>query len=294
MWRFFLQSRVWRGRLTVGILAMGWFALAPGAVLGEQMAGVTVTDPWRTSAVVASLAALPRKATARIVFDEFVAASEYGDIPARIHAVANTMGEILDSAYVAQYSVAEYKARTQEYIDRFGKDVDIWEIGNEVNGEWLGDQSAVVQKITGAYDLVKRAGGRTALTLYYNKTCYDRAGNEMFAWTSRNIPAAIKNGVDYVLVSYYEDDCPGPLPNWQSVFAQLGEVFPNAKLGIGECGTTRKKYKADYIRRYYLMAIDHPRYVGGHFWWYFNEDMVPRGTTLWNLLAQVLQAQAVK
>ena len=42
------------------------------------------------------------------------------------------------------------------------------------------------------------------------------------------------------------------------------------------------------------MAIDHPRYVGGHFWWYFNEDMVPRGTTLWNLLAQVLQAQAVK
>lgn len=135
MWRFFLQSRAWKGRLTVGILAIGSFALAPGAVLGEQMAGVTVTDPWRTSAVVASLAALPRKATARIVFDEFVAASEYGDIPARIHAVANTMGEILDSAYVDQYSVAEYKARTQEYLDRFGKDIDIWEIGNEVNGE---------------------------------------------------------------------------------------------------------------------------------------------------------------
>lgn len=38
--------------------------------------------------------------------------------------------------------------------------VDIWVIGNEINGEWLGDTAGVVAKMTGAYDVVKAAGKR--------------------------------------------------------------------------------------------------------------------------------------
>jgi hypothetical protein len=264
-------------------------ASAGNAVPDHWMVGVTVTDPWRTAAVVEALAALPRRPTARIVFDEFVPASAYGDIPGRIHAVAHVMGGILDSAYVARYSVERYDRRVNEYVRRFADDVDIWEIGNEVNGEWLGDPEAVVRKITVAYDAVRGRHSRTALTLYYNETCSEKPANRMFEWAQRNIPQRIKDGVDYVFVSYYEDDCEGPPPDWEAVFRQLGDMFPGASLGIGECGTTKASRKAALIQRCYGMRIDHPRFIGGYFWWYFNEDMVPRGRPLWRLLEQVQQ-----
>jgi hypothetical protein len=54
-------------------------------------------------------------------------------------------------------------------------------------------------------------------------------------------------------------------------------MFPTAQLGIGECGTVVQARKAAYLTRYYSMRIDNPRYIGGYFWWYFSEDMVPPG-----------------
>ena len=49
------------------------------------------------------------------------------------------MGEILDSFFVKNISTAAYGTRTTEYLNTLGDNVDIWEIGNEINGEWLGD-----------------------------------------------------------------------------------------------------------------------------------------------------------
>src|SRR5690606_2330087 len=82
---------------------------------------------------------------------------------------------------------------------------------------------------------------------------------------------------------YYEDDCNDLQPAWQDVFDALGAVFTTSSLAIGECGTTRAARKARYAERYYRgmsssdpafanMHVSHPRYVGGLFWWYFNED----------------------
>lgn len=145
--------------------------------------------------------------------------------------------------------------------------------------------------MSGAYDLVKADGGKTAITLYLNEGCWERPQNEMFAWAAANIPQYIKDGVDYVFVSYYEDDCNGRQPNWQAVFERLGAMFPNSLLGVGECGTTKRARKEEYLRRYYTMRINHPRYVGGHFWWYFNQDMVPSTTKpLWHTLDELMRA----
>ncbi|GAA3030290.1 hypothetical protein GCM10020229_47160 [Kitasatospora albolonga] len=36
---------------------------------------------------------------------------------------------------------------------------------------------------------------------------------------------------------------------------------------------------------YYGLKIDLPYYVGGHFWWYYAEDMIPYATKpLWQTL----------
>ena len=206
------------------------------------------------------------------------------------------MGELLDSSAVRQYSTAKYAARTSEYLRAFGSSIDLWEIGNEVNGEWLGATPATIAKITDAYNLVKAAGKRTALTLYYNPSCWDDPGHEMFTWARQNIPPTLKTGLDYVFVSYYEQDCNNYRPTqaqWQTVFDQLHSVFPSAGLGFGEVGThpnSSATYKASTLQRYYGLHISTPSYVGGYFWWYFYEDCLPYASKpLWRVWNTAIQ-----
>lgn len=230
----------------------------------SRIYGVTVDAVSNLSQITASLSKLCKKATTRIVFDELVAASDYAAAVDSIHKLSFIMGEILDSYYVNQYTVPAYLARTTEYLDAFQNKVDIWEVGNEINGEWLGPTDSVVAKMKGAYNLVKNSGKKTELTLYYNENCWSKKANEMFTWVKTNVPANMKTGLDYVLVSYYEDDCNNLQPKWQQVFDSLHKIFPNSKIGIGECGTLTSANKVSYINRYYSMNITTPGYVGGY------------------------------
>lgn len=251
--------------------------------------GVTIDDPWtNTTAIVDAFANHCQKPTARIVFDENVAATEYTDAVTAIANKAFILGEILDSYYVKNYSVSQYLDRTTEYLDEFENMVDIWEIGNEINGDWLGTTSDVVQKMEGAYNLVEARGLQTELTLYYNNSCYyDYPENEMFTWVNANVPTEMKQNLDYVLISYYEDDCENVVlseAEWQVVFDDLHAIFPNAKIGMGECGTTNTAQKEAYINRYYRMNITTPNYIGGYFWWYYATDCVPKTNNLWGVI----------
>ncbi len=251
--------------------------------------GVTIDDPWtNTTGIMDAFDSHCQKPTSRIVFDENVAATDYTDAVNQIATKAFIMGEILDSYYVNTYTVQAYLNRTTEYLDEFENVVDIWEIGNEINGDWLGTTADVVQKMEGAYNLVKARNKPTALTLYYNNSCYyNHPENEMFTWVNANVPNAMKQGLDYVLVSYYEDDCENVVlteAEWQAVFDNLHTIFPNSKLGMGECGTTDPTKKADYINRYYRMDITTPNYIGGYFWWYYATDCVPKTNALWTTI----------
>jgi hypothetical protein len=251
--------------------------------------GVTIDAVSNIKAVVNSLDGHKFKPTTRIVFDEWIPATEYTQAVDRIHYVSFIMGEILDSYYMNQYSVPQYTNRTNEYLNVLGDKVDIWEIGNEINGEWLGNKDSVVAKMTQAYTIVKGRNKKAALTLYYNFNCWENPQNEMFRWVLNNVPPNMKQGLDYVLVSYYEDDCNNYQPNWQRVFDSLHVIFPNSKLGIGECGTTNTNLKRDYINRYYRMKIATPNYIGGYFWWYYKQDCVPNTKVLWNCIDSAMR-----
>lgn len=259
-------------------------ASRPQLPIPPQMAGVTVDSIGRIADTVTALKSLSKVPTTRIVFDEFVPATTYRDATVRIRNVSYVMGELLDSYYVKQYSVQQYLDRTKEYLGVLGDVVDIWEVGNEINGEWLGSTPDVVAKMAGAYDLVKAQGKATELTLYYNEDCWANPNNEMFAWANKNIPLRMKQGLDYVLISYYEDDCNGLQPDWPSVFRELRAMFPNSKIGFGEVGTKNAGRKAEFINRYYMKNIAEPGFVGGYFWWYFRQDMAPMTKPLWGTL----------
>ena len=261
--------------------------------------GVTVDDVSGLNQITASLQALPHRATTRIVFDEGQSPSAYATAVPAIAAVSDVMGELLDSYYVPTISVSGYVSRASDYLAAFGNVVDIWEVGNEINGSWVdntpGGVSDVVAKMAGAYDLVHAAGKKTALTLY---GCDDDANAyKMLVWATANVPDRMKTGLDYVLVSFYEGDCGVAAPDWQTTFHKLRLIFPNAALGFGEVGavTTNGNRIADpaiagpYLQRYYDMPITEPGYIGGHFWWYYVEDMLPYPSSMHTTLSSAIQ-----
>ncbi len=264
-----------------------------------RMYGVTVDNVSNLSAIVTSLSSLPHRPTTRIVFDENIAPTAYRTAVPAIHNVSDVMGEILDSSYVPGITTAGYLSRTSAYLAAFPTGVDIWEVGNEINGNWVdtnaGGAAEVVAKMTGAFDLVRAAGGRTALTLY---GCSDAdRSHDMLVWATANVPARMRTGLDYVLVSFYEGDCGVAAPDWASAFHSLRAIFPTAALGFGEVGAvtragnriTDPAIAGPYLQRYYGMAITEPGYIGGHFWWYYAEDMVPMTSPMWTVLADAIR-----
>ena len=259
----------------------------------STMFGVTIDDPWTQQEEIRdALSSHTVRPTTRIVFDEHVAASEYREPVENIAAASDVMGEILDSAYVADYTVQQYLDRTTEYLDEFEGLVDIWEIGNEVNGDWLGSAEDVKAKIEGAYGLIHDRGQTTALNLYYNLPGVGADSEyEMFNWIEAYVTDEMKNGLDYVFFSYYEDDNNGVIysqDEWQAVFDSLRALFPNSKLGFGEIGTENADSKAEIMNRYYSLDIQGEYFVGGYFWWYYKQDCVPKTTELWTTLDTIV------
>ncbi len=251
--------------------------------------GVTIDDISNIDDIVKSLKKLSKPPTTRIVFDQLRLPSYYLEAVNKIQNTGFIMGELLDSYGFADYTVQQYNDRVKKYLDAFGRKVDIWEIGNEINGEWLGNTDTVVRKITNAFRIVKDGGKVTAITLYYNNDCCEKPENEMYRWINSNIPVNMKDSLDYVFISYYEDDCNDFQPDWQSVFDSLHVIFPNSKLGIGECGTKFTERKKSYIERYYNLNISTPNFVGGYFWWYFKQDCVPYTKKLWRVLDSIFE-----
>lgn len=270
------------------------------SAIGEVPApiyGVTVDSTTDLSAVVTALRRFSKKVTVRIVFDRGVPAADYRQAVDQIHAVAYILGQPADSSYVEDYTLDQYKAVFTEYLNAFAGKVDLWEVGNEVNGNWLGPVGDVSAKVSAAYDIVKAAGEKTVLTLVFNEgqdcavspPCAAAPQYEIYSWVRNYIPERMKRGVDYVLFSYYPGNSPQFKPDWKSEFTRIGNVFPNSKLGFGELGIEgTEAEKAALIDEFYPMQMDHPRYIKGFFWWYFRQDMVPYTKHLWGVLDRAM------
>jgi hypothetical protein len=270
--------------LTAALLVAGFQPVATAETLRplpDPLYGWTTDDGWHPTRITEAAKRMSRMSIVRIVFDEWQKASDYLPTVKAVQPYAYVMGELLDSYYVPRYSVSQYAARTTEYLNSMGSLVDIWEIANEVNGEWLGSTSDVVAKMSNAYDQVEARGLRSEVTLYSNPNCWERPENEMFTWAAKNIPDRMKQGLDYVLISYYEQDCNGQKFSqayWQGVFDKLRQMFPNSKLGFGELGPRKSasfEKQREVMTRYYTMKITTLGYVGGYFWWTGYQTLTP-------------------
>ena len=105
---------------------------------GSPLWGVTVDHVSGLTPMLSALATLPEPATVRVYFDVHEAAAYYATPVARIAGVGQVMGELLDSSDEQAISTAAMRQRTESYVQALGGDVAIWEVGNEVNGNWTG------------------------------------------------------------------------------------------------------------------------------------------------------------
>jgi len=268
--------------------------------------GVTVDDIGHLGHTASALAELPNRPAVRIYFDVRQPARYYATAVRRISRAGAVMGELLDSSDEKAISVAGFQARAESYLRALGAAVSIWEIGNEVNGNWTGPYPVVAAKLTEAYNDVAAAGGRTALTLYANNFGPDHCGDGRAELTpaqfsDRYVPASVRRGVSYVLLSYYPTQCRGREPSAAQVrqaLRQLHGIYPGAALGFGEVGlpdpvTGASLRTAGQIMHWaYGLNLGLPYYIGGYFWWYGAEDALRPGAPLRTALRAAFRSEA--
>ena len=264
--------------------------------------GVTLDDLTKFNAIIASLQNLPYRPTVRVVFDPGTSAADYYPYIVKLHQYAYVMGEMYDSYYFPT-DLSTYTARAQELVSTLGSNVDVWEIANEINGEWLRndptgptstattEEQQIGQMVQSAYNVVKSAGGKVAVTMYYNQdpsgnNCWELPMDNWRTWPTQFLSSTVRNGTDYALFSYYPyQDCPGLNPSWKNDFAALESLFPNAKVGFGEIGTSSTSapwsVQSNLIKTYYPMVgtLNDPKFIGGFFWWNYVEQMLPYSTS---------------
>jgi hypothetical protein len=252
--------------------------------LPPYLAGVTVDDISDISGIISAERRFPITPVTRLYFDVTQTPAAYSRTVQELRPVSYLLGELLDSSDETQVSVAGYRRRALEFVASFGEKVDVWEVGNEVNGSWTGPYPVVSAKLTAGYDVVAARGLRTALTLYYNAGCGDGPGElDPLAFSRRYVPTHVRDGLTYVFVSYYPDECGYLRPTalaWTRFFAALHALYPRALVGFGEIGlsnpvtTATIKYAKAEIAYYYGLRVPLAYYVGGYFWWYYAEDRV--------------------
>ena len=176
----------------------------------EWIYGITIDDSWyediEIEAVVDAIRDMPVKPTVRIVMSRDIDPSDYVDLFFRLHEVAYVMACPVDSSEIAHYRDPEsYLKRFKDSYEALCEYTDIWEVGNEINGDsWiLQDTALVTAKVRSVNVFLRGRGVKTALTLYYERP--DR-GEDMFSWIDENLDSNIDQNLDYVFISYYEDE----------------------------------------------------------------------------------------
>lgn len=313
------RSEVARGRL--GQLALNELAVANDLLLteyGVQFARshAASSRPWlgltmdRISHYQSDLARARRLTGPygwmRLVFDRGEPPSHYLSAVRQAKALGiHVLGQPIDSAYAHFYDRRGYLAREAGYIDYFhshGNLVDAWEVGNEVNGEWLGPQMGAKVADSAAYARA-HSGALVVVTLFWQLGTASTPINATFNWARRYLPPAVQRNVDVVLLSTYPDGAPMGLALDQ-VLRTMHAALPSERIGIGELGyypgpgegpwwyctrVSRIEARACVANLFYRAALGYPYSVDGVFWWYFSEDF-PREPELDHVVSAVREA----
>ncbi len=210
------------------------------------------------------------------------------------------LGGTLDTAQWPRLLTPEiYAARARNLAARYKGRVDAWEVGSELNGNWLGGVRAplssdrVFEIYSAAPAAVRAADPKAEIiaTLYgWEETAPDRA-HSLSGWLAAYAPRGFGRGVDLVGLDVFPEDNPAGL-GFEREFAELTAALPDRPvflssfgyveqdkvlgywwLSPGEVDAARK----DLLLLYTAASCAMPRSVCGGFWWQTLDQMLPPG-----------------
>jgi len=269
----------------------GRVAAATGAVgSGAPVLGVTFDDPARHDALpaVSALAATAgRPGWVRLVFDPQRGAASYAaDVAAVRAAGLHVLGQFVDSSELAGVDVATWRARVVDYVATLPQ-VEEWEVGNEVNGEFAGPDAAA-KTLWAARYVKQHSPARTLVTLYW-QLGEGEPSESVFTWARENLPAAAAGDVDDLGLSVYPQDHPLGA-SLDRVVDTLHRTYPAQRVLITELGYGSPDLQGPWwfgsatdvdagrlaVARFYSDAVQAlPGTGGGTFWWYFLQQALP-------------------
>ena len=216
----------------------------------------------------------------RIVFQEGAAPSNYTAAVNYAKSLGiKILGQPVDSSADADYTDSQFMIRMNQFVTAF-PNIDVWEIGNEVNGGWSSPSVAARTANVAAY--FKALGHKTHLTLFWQLNTTLTTNYSLFNWISNNLPSSVRANLDYVGLSLYQEQAPIGAA-FDQVMRRLQVEFPNKPIGLGELGyweddqqfwqaySTNVTTARDIVlSQYYNASLGYANSFGGCYWWDFS------------------------
>ena len=227
--------------------------------------------------------------------------NEYDAVLAKLRKNhVKVMGCLLDTAqWPKTMTPPIYTERVKNIVLHYKGKIDAWEVGSEINGDWLGGSSdplspdQVYKIFTAGAAKAKELDPETetVATLYWWETTAPDRAHSLSGWLKRYAPKGFAKTVDVVGLELYPEDNPVGL-SLERAFDTAADALPGTKLMLSSFGYVEK----DVLKGYWWLAaddVDGARKdllilytvascamrgsVCGGFWWQTLDQMLPVG-----------------
>ena len=165
-----------------------------GDATADVMRGVTLDGVDDLGAAERAIDALPFTATVRLVTDPERGPDDYQEAITALSSRARLVVQLVDSTAMAGLGVEEARSRARAFVERYAGQVEVWEVGNEVNGAWAGTGPQEINaKVLAMAEQVRAAGEPTAITvnLWSRPDCYEEEWEDEAAYLA-TVPAPMR------------------------------------------------------------------------------------------------------
>lgn len=208
------------------------------------------------------------------------------------------MGGVLDTAQWPNTLTPEiYTERAKNLVLHYKGQINCWEIGSEINGNWLGGSrnpiaaEDVYRIYQSAADALKTLdpGLELVASLYWWEGTAPDDEHTLFGWLARFIPRGFGRNVDVVALSIQPEDNPVGMA-LERIFEKTHLALPEKRLMVGSYGYVEGEElkgfwwlhpkdvdgaRKDLVTLITPGALALDASLGGGFWWQTLDQMLP-------------------
>lgn len=207
------------------------------------------------------------------------------------------MGCVLETGqWPRELTPAVYADRARNLAVHYRGRIKSWEVGNEINGDWLGgprtplglDKTFRIAAEAAAAVKAVEPSLETVATLYWWDGTAPDYEHSLFGWLKTFAARGFGKDIDVVALSLQPEDNPVGMA-FDTIFHHLHEALPAQKLMVGNLGYVPEKEvqgywwfdkgdvdgsRKDLLVLYNAAACATPRALCGGFWWQTLDQMI--------------------